>query len=266
MTSGQNNLIVSEVGYCAKDVNEGIGCSGAEESVTAAANLAEMLDNAQPYHEAGWLRALLVYSRSAGGWAMQIEPGVGTLTRQGKALDAFAEGDVGWSMMKVPCGTSTACTAVGAYYPPSGQSKIVGMHWNGIKWQMTQMAPLPVGALMGDLRSVACSSASSCMAVGLYTKYSNPLRILTLAELWNGTEWEVETTPNSGNSPSVLYAVSCISSAACMAVGTDQSKAVAEWWNGSEWKVQNVSAPASSVWKEYHVRHQRLVLLWEVWP
>jgi hypothetical protein len=90
MTSGQNNIIVSEVGYCASDVDEGGECAGAGESSSEAeAHLTEMLANARPYREAGWLRALMVYSRSAGGWAMQSFPGK-KLTKQGTALIAFA--------------------------------------------------------------------------------------------------------------------------------------------------------------------------------
>ena len=90
MTSGQNNLIVSEVGYCALDVNGGRSCGhdtfphGSE----AADALHETLVNALPYHEAGWLRALLVYSRNDGGWAMQLTGGA--LTPSGEALEAFA--------------------------------------------------------------------------------------------------------------------------------------------------------------------------------
>jgi hypothetical protein len=90
MTSGQNNIIVSEIGYCATDVNGGEECEGEEKSPEAARHLTEMLDHALPYHEAGWLRALLVYSRNSGGWAMQTEPFVGKLTKQGEALDTFA--------------------------------------------------------------------------------------------------------------------------------------------------------------------------------
>lgn len=92
MRSGQSNLIVSEVGYCALDVNEGSGCQApyATRSASAAAHmLTAMLNNALAYHEEGWLRALLVYSRNAGGWAMQL-PG-GRLTAAGRALIAFAE-------------------------------------------------------------------------------------------------------------------------------------------------------------------------------
>jgi hypothetical protein len=90
MTSGQNNIIVSEIGYCAQNVNDGSGCGDGSfaHGSEAAQALTESLDNAVPYHEAGWLRALLVYSRNDGGWAMQLHAGV--LTAQGEALDAFA--------------------------------------------------------------------------------------------------------------------------------------------------------------------------------
>ncbi|MCW3018235.1 MAG: cell surface receptor domain protein [Solirubrobacterales bacterium] len=88
MTSGQSNVIVSEVGYCAVDVNEGRGCSHTEHSRRAAKHLRQMLETALAYHEAGWLRALLIYSRTDGGWAMQL--GDGTLTAQGQALQKFA--------------------------------------------------------------------------------------------------------------------------------------------------------------------------------
>ncbi len=89
MTSGQNNLIVSELGYCARNVNGGRGC-GSPSTATgeeAARDLTKALENAVPYHRAGWLRVLLVYSRSAGGWAMQFPDG--RLTAQGRALLAF---------------------------------------------------------------------------------------------------------------------------------------------------------------------------------
>lgn len=91
MTSGQNNIIVSEVGYCADDVGDGSSecATPLQDSAEAERHLTEMLVNAIPYHEEGWLRALLVYSRNAGGWAMQALPRK-QLTRQGVALRAFA--------------------------------------------------------------------------------------------------------------------------------------------------------------------------------
>jgi hypothetical protein len=93
MTSGQNNIIVSEIGYWTPDVNGGASKGGpsnvwAANSAQAAEWLTEMLGNALPYHEAGWLRALVVYSRNDGGWAME-EAGA-RLTKEGEALLQFA--------------------------------------------------------------------------------------------------------------------------------------------------------------------------------
>jgi hypothetical protein len=94
MTSGQNNIIVSEIGYCAANVNNGESCPGganqpdANTSGEAASGLTATLNTALGYRESGWLRALLVYSRNAGGWAMQLPHG--RLTRSGRALEEFA--------------------------------------------------------------------------------------------------------------------------------------------------------------------------------
>jgi hypothetical protein len=90
MTSGQNNIIISEIGWCALDVKRGEGCSSpyVETGQQAAADLSQALQNALPMRAAGWLRALLVFSRNYGGWAMQL-PG-GGLTEEGRALLRFA--------------------------------------------------------------------------------------------------------------------------------------------------------------------------------
>ncbi len=91
MTSGQNNIIVSEVGYCAQELGS---CNPPEVETgpQAATFLTEMLDHALPYYEEGWLKALLVYSRDAGGWTMQVKDTLkdSLLTAQGQALDNFA--------------------------------------------------------------------------------------------------------------------------------------------------------------------------------
>jgi hypothetical protein len=97
--SGQDNVIVSEVGFCATDVNNskpreagGKSCMGQQvgNGKVAATDLQHMLEDAAVYHEAGWLKALIVYSRNAGGWAMQKYPRL-ALTRSGKALVKFAD-------------------------------------------------------------------------------------------------------------------------------------------------------------------------------
>ncbi len=93
MTSGQNNLSVSELGFCAPDVNKASSqCGSSPQDAGSAAEAARLLSAelqaARPDHAAGWLRDLLVYSRNDGGWAMQLSGG--RLTQPGEALAAFA--------------------------------------------------------------------------------------------------------------------------------------------------------------------------------
>jgi hypothetical protein len=89
MSSGQDNIIVSEIGYCARQVGTCDNGPQVETGAEAAQLLTEMLRNALPYHRAGWLKALIIYSRSDGGWAMQEYPSA-ALSKPGEALDAFA--------------------------------------------------------------------------------------------------------------------------------------------------------------------------------
>jgi hypothetical protein len=94
MTSGQNNVIVSEMGFCAPNVNKAHSkCKGGpaptRNSKEAAELLTAQLQAAVQFHQEGWLRALVVYSRNDSGWAMQLQGG--ELTRSGEALEAFAD-------------------------------------------------------------------------------------------------------------------------------------------------------------------------------
>lgn len=77
------------------------------------------------------------------------------------------------------------------------------------------------------------------MAVGLKV---TPTGSGTLAEQWAGGRWRVLPTPNpAGMSQSWLLAVSCVSEAACVAVGNAMSQSgltsteFAEQWNGRRW-------------------------------
>jgi hypothetical protein len=88
-TPSRNNIIVTEVGYCAPDVGP---CTNGQDEVAdgrqAARLLTETLDAALVMHRQGWLKALVPYSRDQGGWAMQRSDG--SLTPSGAALAAFA--------------------------------------------------------------------------------------------------------------------------------------------------------------------------------
>jgi hypothetical protein len=98
MLSGQDNVVVSEIGFCATDVSGGKDCDHNQPDIDGpssqtAAWLSETLEEAAPMHQAGWLKALLIWERIGGGWAMQNSDG--SLTAQGRALDLFADSPAG---------------------------------------------------------------------------------------------------------------------------------------------------------------------------
>jgi hypothetical protein len=91
MASGQNNLIVSEIGFCAVSVDQRCLSTAAPayDPPDAAKTLEKELMIALADHRAGWLRAAIVYSRSDGGWAMDLKGG--QLTDSGEMLLRFAD-------------------------------------------------------------------------------------------------------------------------------------------------------------------------------
>lgn len=91
--SGRDNILVSEDGYCARSEGgecDGTGGSEVETRPEAAQRLTAALEVARAYHEAGWLRAMIVYARNDGGWSMVEYPSL-QLSPQGEALIAFAQ-------------------------------------------------------------------------------------------------------------------------------------------------------------------------------
>ncbi len=104
----------------------------------------------------------------------------------------------------------------------------------------------------GNIASVSCSAATACTAVGT-DRDTSGLNV-TLAERWNGTNWQRQATPNpAGDTKSsvapTLLGVSCPSASFCAAVGTYQPAFVdagmVETWNGQQWTWQSFPAPVS---------------------
>jgi hypothetical protein len=145
------------------------------------------------------------------------------------------------------CTTASACIAVGTYGISPDTVVTLAEDWNGTSWTV-QSTPNPSGATESDLAGVSCSWATACTAVGYYQ--DNSLTPETLAEVWNGTSWNVQTTPNpNGATDSYLFGVSCISATACTAVGqydnsSDTDVTLAEVWNGTSWTVQSTPNPS----------------------
>jgi hypothetical protein len=182
----------------------------------------------------------------------------------GGAYQSLAEAWNGstWSVQSVPsptgtlsseltavsCSASNACTAVGRYTTSTLAGTLVE-RWNGTSWTV-QASPNPVGASSSTLLGVSCTSSTACNAVGDY--YSSGGERLTLAEIWNGTSWSLQTTPNrAGATGHILLGVSCTSSTACTAVGGDfpagtPQETLVERLSGTTWSIQTSVNPSGS--------------------
>ena len=125
------------------------------------------------------------------------------------------------------CTAATDCWAVGQTLTKLGRLNQV-LHWTGKKWFVVS-APTPAGTLPGDenvLLDVACTSASSCWAVGDYGTDDSTTRgeiIKNQALFWNGKSWSLVSTPNPAgakkNHANALGSIRCASPAECWAAG-----------------------------------------------
>jgi len=160
-----------------------------------------------------------------------------TWTRQNTPTPA---GTIETELNAVSCSAAYACTAVGLDEKISGEVTLAEA-WNGTVWS-TQKTPKPTGATASDLNGVSCTGPKACTAVGWYTNSSGYK--VTLAEVWNGTAWSIQATPNpTGDDPSgELDAVSCSAADACTAVGGN----LVERWNGTAWSIESTPDPAGS--------------------
>jgi hypothetical protein len=146
----------------------------------------------------------------------------------------------------VSCTTSTSCDAVG--WRSSAVSYAAGTlaeHWNGASWTKMTSVSRP-GPQTGQLSDVACTTATSCDAVG--TTWS-----AALAEHWDGTAWSIRPSPNpSGATGAALGGLACVTAANCWAVGNFRPQGggpeqpLAEHWNGTAWSIVATPVPGGS--------------------
>jgi hypothetical protein len=122
----------------------------------------------------------------------------------------------------VSCTASNACTLVGWLPGPGGIGNPVPLaaRWNGTAWSV-QATSVPAEAKKTKLEDVSCSSPTVCVGTG-WSEGSSGVTT-TLAERWNGTSWEIQSSPNpAGATRSALLGVSCISTGACESVGSSK--------------------------------------------
>ena len=193
----------------------GVSCSDATDCVAVG------FDYATP----GSLTQTLVETWDGTSWSIATSPDVGS----GDNL-----------LTGVSCSDPTECTAVGSSYSSAGAWRTLVESWNGTTW--TAATSPDVGSGDNMLAGVSCPDATDCVAVGSSTRSTGVSQ--TLIESWDGTTWTTATSPGPGSgADNTLSAVSCASSASCLAVGTGSPTAstlsdqqtLVESWNGTTW-------------------------------
>ncbi|HLH45690.1 MAG TPA: hypothetical protein VKV25_00945, partial [Acidimicrobiales bacterium] len=92
-------------------------------------------------------------------------------------------------LIGVSCSGPAACFAVGNWSTnPFTPRTTLTEAWNGSKWRLVP-SPSPAGAGFSTLDAVACTSPSSCTAVGDDTDAAG--NSVTLAESWDGAAWSI---------------------------------------------------------------------------
>ena len=154
-------------------------------------------------------------------------------------------------LSQVACESASSCVAVGGYAGANigGDGLIETL--GGGKWTPLA-APVPaevskVGVAITQLSSVACPSATSCIAVGDYE--DNNENVGVLIETLTGGSWTAAVGPlPAGGSGGSLSAISCASAGFCVAVGqfTDSQGAnvgLIETLDNGAWTATEPPAP-----------------------
>jgi len=147
----------------------------------------------------------------------------------------------------VACTAANFCEAAGFFEVAvtANNTKALAEGWNGHSWQL-QHAVTPSGATYNTLASVSCVSPKFCEAVG--THFNSAGNQVNLAEMWNGTSWQLQAVPNQTSpfapTSGSLFGVSCVAADFCAAVGVGAAGAEAEMWNGTSWQLQAMPGPS----------------------
>jgi photosystem II stability/assembly factor-like uncharacterized protein len=140
------------------------------------------------------------------------------------AILASADGGLKWrgrtaptgtmTLNAVACASSTTCTALGTGTQSSNQFVVDASSDGGSKWTSGTVPP-PIE----DITGLACWSSSDCLAVGSTENALQPVDTEGVAITTSnyGTSWAVGATPAG---LSKISAVTCVSAADCIAVGT----------------------------------------------
>lgn len=160
-------------------------------------------------------------------------------------------------LQAVACPSAGSCSAVGWYFDSSDRTEGLIETWSGSSWTATE-EPLPANASheaglnVASLNSVACTSSSSCTAVGDYATKSGTVPGLLVSG--SGTSWipAVAPMPPDGDAaPVTLNSITCPSAVACVAAGmygqsVGNRQGLLLTGSGSAWIASKAPLPANA--------------------
>ena len=159
------------------------------------------------------------------------------------SLDVGA-GQDGATVTSVSCGSPTLCVAGGSYTAGSDINHYL-VHafvsvYNGKTWVGLDVASSLNQGQSASVNSVTCTSATSCVAGGVYTDINNVSQ--AFVSVFDGKVWtdtELAGSLNVGGRAQV-NSVSCASASACVASGFDRDgdggyQAFASMYDGKMW-------------------------------
>jgi hypothetical protein len=138
---------------------------------------------------------------------------------------AAPPGGILGAYLGVSCWAATDCIEVGGTGSRKGvPGRGLAVRWNGSVWS-EQSTPGLAPPTLSELRSVSCSSARACSAVGQSSQQDSKGTVVqsaVLVERWAGTRWNIQSAPDPARGTprfSELDGVSCSSTSVCVAVG-----------------------------------------------
>jgi hypothetical protein len=151
----------------------------------------------------------------------------------------------------VTCVSPSACVSAIDYEDSSGISHGLFAWGHGSSWKSYPMV-LPRGANPAQpvfLTSLACSSASACVATGRYTTKSGHTRFMLVSG--SRSSWHAAPVPVLGNGmpgSGEVSSVACVSSSECLVIGSyevngSETPPMLLWGYGEKWTPTAVDLP-----------------------
>jgi hypothetical protein len=150
------------------------------------------------------------------------------------------DGNVQWTGNRLNGVAPVSATDVWAVGTSCYEQRTLVERWNGSSWRIVPSPSFQTGGdgIQNELHDVAAVSAANVWAVGFHTASNGAY--VTLALRWNGSAWNVVTTPNPNQTVSIFRGVAATGPTDVWAVGytnAGASQPLIEHWNGAAWSV-----------------------------